>query len=185
MTSGPWQSPIDLGSAVAGDSGELVIDYGMSAVESRDTATTREHNVEAGNTVVYRGREYALQQFHIHTPSEHVLSGESALGEIHFVHTDAEGRLVVVGVMVEEGDPADVGHPDEHLLDLRDLIPSSMTHYAYEGSTTTPPFTEGVHWIILTERLTATVEQVHRFRGRFGMNNRPIQPLNGRTIVVG
>lgn len=185
MTFGLRQSPIDLGSAVVGDSGKLVIDYDESAVESRDTATTREHNVADGNSILYRGRRYALQQFHVHTPSEHVFSGESALGEIHFVHTDEDGRIVVVGVMVEEGDPLVIGHPDEGVLDLRDLIPSSSTHYAYEGSTTTPPFTEGVDWIILTERLAATVEQVHRFRGRYGMNNRPIQPLNGRAIVVG
>jgi len=185
MTFGLRQSPIDLGQAVIGDSGKLVIHYGESSVESRDTATTREHNVADGNTVVYRGREYGLQQFHIHTPSEHAHSGESDLGEIHFIHTDEKGRFVVVGVLVEEGDPVVLGRPNEGVIDLRDLIPSSSTHYAYEGSKTTPPFTEGVDWIIFTERLAVTLEQLNRFRGRFGMNNRPIQPLNGRAVVVG
>jgi carbonic anhydrase len=185
MTVDHRQSPIDLGSAVSGDSGELVIEYGQSAVESRDTATTREHNVFGGNTITYRNHEFALQQFHFHTPSEHIFDGEFALGEIHFVHKDEEGRCAVVGVLVEEGEPVVPGNPDEGVFDLRYLLPSSLTHYAYEGSKTTPPFTEGVEWIILTERLAVTLEQLDRFRGRFGMNNRPIQPLNGRVVVVG
>lgn len=185
MTFGLRQSPIDLGSAVVGDSGELVIDYGESAVESRDTATTREHNVADRNTITYRGRESVLEQFHFHTPSEHVFNGKFAPGEIHFVHTDEEGRLVVVGVLVEEGDPVVSGSPDEGVLDLRELLPGSLTHYAYEGSRTTPPFTEGVDWIILTERVAMTLEQLSRFCGRFRMNNRPIQTLNGRAVVVG
>jgi carbonic anhydrase len=185
VTFGLRQSPIDLGPAVVGDSGELVIEYGETAVESRDTATTREHNVSNGNNITYRDHEYALQQFHLHTPSEHVFDGEFALGEIHFVHTDDEGKSVVVGVLVEEGDPVVPGSSDEGVLDLRDLVPSSLTHYAYGGSKTTPPFTEGVDWIILAERLAVTLDQLGQFRGRFGMNNRPIQPLNGRAIVVG
>lgn len=185
MKFGLRQSPIDLGTAVVGDSGELVIEYCKSAVESRDTATTREHNVAGGNSITYRGHAYALQQFHLHTPSEHVFNGEFTLGEIHFVHSDEQGGSVVVGVLVEEGDPIVAGSPDDGVLDLRHLIPSSLTHYAYEGSKTTPPFTEGVDWIILTKRLVASLEQVDQFRGRFGMNNRPIQPLNGRTVVVG
>jgi len=185
MTFGLRQSPIDLASAVEGDSGELFVEYGISALDSRDTASTREHNVAEGNSISYRGRRYALEQFHFHTPSEHALDGEFGTGEIHFVHTDSSGETVVVGVFVEAGGPVIPLDDSEGTIDLRHLLPARLTHYAYEGSLTTLPFTEGVDWIILAETLSVELEQVERLRGRFGVNNRAIQPLNGRAVVLG
>jgi carbonic anhydrase len=185
MTFGLRQSPIDLASAVGGDSGELLVEYGESTLESRDTETTREHLVVYGHGITYRGGEYPLLQFHFHTPSEHAFDGEYAIGEIHFVHSDPEGRTVVMGVLVVESETPLSHDGTSDVMDLRDLLPRSTVHYAYDGSLTTPPFTEGVDWIVLKERLPVSLEQLDRFRGRYGTNNRPIQPLNGRSVVVG
>jgi carbonic anhydrase len=185
MTVGLCQSPIDLSSAIEGDSGDLVIEYGESTLESRDNATTWEHFVVDGHSITYRGDAYALVQFHFHTPSEHAFDGEYAIGEIHFVHSDAEGGTVVMGVLVVESETPLSHDGNSDVMDLRDLLPRSTVHYSYNGSLTIPPFTEGVDWIILKERLPVSLEQLGRFRGRYGTNNRPIQPLNGRTVVVG
>ncbi len=60
------------------------------------------------------------------------------------------------------------------------LIPSALTHYAYEGSLTTPPCTEGVNFYILKTPVDISKAQVAKFP--FKMNARPVQPLNGRKI---
>ncbi|EEY68859.1 carbonic anhydrase, putative [Phytophthora infestans T30-4] len=46
--------------------------------------------------------QYDLLQFHVHAPSEHTLNGEPLDGEVHFVHSNADGSaLLVVGVFME------------------------------------------------------------------------------------
>ena len=50
---------------------------------------------------------YQLVQYHFHAPSEHTIDGERAPLEVHVVHKSADGKLAVVGSLVEEG----VRHP--------------------------------------------------------------------------
>eukprot|EP01041_Mallomonas_annulata_P008987 gene8987-18597_t len=47
------------------------------------------------------GVDYTLAQFHMHSPSEHKVNGRYAAAEIHFVHKSAEGKLLVVGVLLD------------------------------------------------------------------------------------
>jgi carbonic anhydrase len=63
--------------------------------------------------------------------------------------------------------------------------------FSYDGSLTTPACTEGVRWFVLADggQVSRTaVDRLHhviaRFPdyGGFRNNNRPVQPLNGRTI---
>jgi carbonic anhydrase len=51
-----------------------------------------------------RGLEAELKQFHFHSPSEHKVNGHSLAMEMHFVHATKNGDLVVVGVMIAEGE---------------------------------------------------------------------------------
>eukprot|EP00499_Haloplacidia_sp_CaronLabIsolate_P003603 CAMPEP_0196782556 /NCGR_PEP_ID=MMETSP1104-20130614/11601_1 /TAXON_ID=33652 /ORGANISM="Cafeteria sp., Strain Caron Lab Isolate" /LENGTH=948 /DNA_ID=CAMNT_0042152795 /DNA_START=1 /DNA_END=2847 /DNA_ORIENTATION=+ len=55
------------------------------------------------------------------------------------------------------------------------LVPAQ--YYMYEGSLTTPPCAEGVRWVILSDRLHATQEQVSAVRDALpeGQNARPVQ----------
>ncbi|CAI5949146.1 unnamed protein product [Closterium sp. NIES-65] len=53
------------------------------------------------NTCEIGGRKLELLQYHFHAPSEHSFNGIRTAMEVHLVHRDAEGKLAVVGVMLE------------------------------------------------------------------------------------
>ena len=61
-----------------------------------------------------------------------------------------------------------------------------MGYYAYTGSLTTPPYTEGVRWQVMAEVLEVSAEQVEWLAGLTGggENSREVQALNGRGIRV-
>ncbi|RLE13110.1 MAG: carbonic anhydrase [Actinobacteria bacterium] len=182
---GTSQSPVDLGSPVAGTEGELVINYRTSLVFAREADSTLEFKVASGSAIAYGRRRYGLNQFHFHTPSEHAIGGELAVAEIHFVHMDRDGNPAVVAVFVDENGESKGPRRLEQGMPMGLLLPESTTHYAYDGSLTTQPFSEGVKWMILTERVTMHPSWIEAFCERYGPNNRPVQPLNGRTITLG
>lgn len=124
---------------------------------------------------------YLLQSLHWHTPSEHWFDGRPLPLELHLVHRRVEdAALLVVGVLYREGshneaiapafdligrfDPVTLA-PDrpqtaEASLVLAHLLPEAGTTFRYRGSLTTAPFTEGVSWVVFTELLEASAEQV-------------------------
>jgi carbonic anhydrase len=141
---------------------------------------------------------YELKQVHFHSPSEHTVDGESFAMEIHLVHSNEDGHLAVVGVMIEEGEedpmlnriwsfmPEKVGESTESPLTVFEagVMPPTRDYFAYNGSLTTPPCSEGVRWIVLSESLTASVAQIERFQERVGpATNRPVQDHNARIIL--
>ena len=67
-----------------------------------------------------------------------------------------------------------------------ELIPTDSGYYAYSGSLTTPPYTEGVQWIVMSDAQEVSEEQVTRLAALTGggTNSRAIQPLNGRQIAA-
>jgi carbonic anhydrase len=56
-------------------------------------------NYERGSSLTVSGRSFELTQFHLHSPSENRIEGESFPLEAHLVHVDAGGNLAVVAVM--------------------------------------------------------------------------------------
>lgn len=161
-----------------------------------DEATVRA-NVPAGAAfITLRGTRYDLQQFHWHTPSEHEIDGRRSPMEMHLVHAAADGSLLVIGALIEQGRTNRTLEPifedlPEHEGDTRevegiridDLLPHDRASYRYMGSLTTPPFTEGVRWIVLAHPITLSKRQIGAFRELFEEgNSREVQPLNGRTV---
>lgn len=59
-------------------------------------------------------------------------------------------------------------------------------YYHYQGSLTTPPCSETVHWYVMKRHAAIAEEMLENFEILFPdpANNRPIQPLNGRPIVI-
>ncbi|MEZ4873556.1 MAG: carbonic anhydrase family protein [Bdellovibrionales bacterium] len=51
------------------------------------------------------------------------------------------------------------------------------------GSLTIPPCSEGVRWVVLNTAKTMSSDQLAALKKYYENNNRPIQPLNGRTVT--
>ncbi len=183
--SGSKQSPVDLGGAVPSDPLELRINYGPSAHAGHDAGSTHNVPVPSGYSISYDGRRYELASYHFHTPSEHVINGEFSAAEIHFVHVDTSGNTAVLGVFVDERELSDSPRHFSEATEMDVFIPESTAHYAYDGSLTTPPYTEDVVWIVMKDSISLHPQWIETFRERYGANNRPIQPLNGRTVTLG
>ena len=141
---------------------------------------------------------YDLVQFHYHSPSEHVVDGKSFAAELHLVHSGAEGRLAVVGILLAEGSQHEAYEPFVQNLpvakgdvrntgatiDAADLLPGTQTTFRYGGSLTTPPCTEDVRWLVMTIAVEMSSEQVKALGSLFEEgNNRPVQPLNDRSLT--
>ncbi|MEU4451820.1 carbonic anhydrase family protein [Nocardioides sp. NPDC023903] len=144
------------------------------------------------------GVTYGLVQFHWHTPSEHLLSSRDYPIEMHFVHQDASGHTLVVGVWVRPGltNPT-LGSLYDHLvsecstadhvghIDVGALLPRRHTSYRYDGSLTTAPYTEHVQWVMLTDPITASSRQIKRFRTMFPTGNRrDVQDITDRVVLT-
>ncbi len=48
----------------------------------------------------YQGTEYTLLQFHFHSPGEHAIANGLGAGELHMVHKSDDGKLLVLGVIM-------------------------------------------------------------------------------------
>ena len=197
---GSNQSPIDLQGSVHADLEELVFEYFSPPNRETNNGHTIQLDVPPGSflRVPARDRTFELKQFHFHSPSEHTVNGKSFAMEVHFVHTDENGALAVVGVLFEEGEEHSVlntlwsfmpEHAGESVplsigVEETGLLPPTSDYYYYSGSLTTPPCSEGVSWVVLKTPIEASAEQIARFKERVGpTTNRPVQPRNARMIL--
>lgn len=190
------QSPIDIGKTVKTDLPKLDFAYGSVAPVIVNNGHTVQVNLPAGQSLKIGDQGYELLQFHFHTPSEETIAGRHTAMVAHFVHRNAAGELSVVGVLLEQGkknaafDPifSHLPRPNESItveglkLDLAALLPSDKGYYAYEGSLTTPPCSQGVRWMVLKTPVRLGADQIKAFRRLFSANARPVQPLNGRIV---
>lgn len=197
--TGRAQSPIDIRHAEAAPLPALDFAYGRVAPSIVNNGHTVQVNVRPGQSLRIDGHAYELVQFHFHTPSEEHLNGKASAMVAHFVHRDAEGRLAVVAALIEPGKPnpgfdAILSHLPAHAgetltidgleLDLATLLPAERRYYDFDGSLTTPPCSENVHWMVLARPVTASPAAIRRFRALYRSNARPVQPLNGRVVRV-
>lgn len=173
-----------------------VINNGSPDVEK---TAARANVIDPGaGSVTVGGDTYRLSQFHFHTPAEHLENGYKFPMEMHMVFADAKDNLLVIGRWVEEGnfnkalapifsnlphsvtDTLTVDH-----FNLNALIPDNLNSFRYDGSLTTPPFSEGVKWIDLAQPLDMSADQINAYSSLFPDGDaREIQALNGRTILT-
>lgn len=194
---GLQQSPVDLSGAldarVPAPAPRWWPDRGATVA---NTGHSLQVNVASGGDITLDGKSYTLKQFHFHHPSEHTVDGRAFPLEAHFVHAAADGDLVVVGVLFEEGEanpaldpvwaaaPAMEGEARINAgIDPYRFLPPVAGAYRYEGSLTTPPCSETVHWTVMSTPATASASQIAAFASLFPMNARPVQPLNRRYIL--
>ena len=196
---GGEQSPIDLSHARGGEVDPVEFAYRSSPSTVENTGHSIQVNPEPGSGIVVGRVRFELEQFHFHHCAEHTIEGVRLPLELHLVHRSEGGSLVVVGVLFREGPanralapvwsslPATAAPPRAvpDAVDLPALLPERRTSWRYSGSLTTPPCTEGVAWIVLTEPLTLSAAQIEAFAAIFPNNYRPVQPLGDRVLVRG
>ncbi len=196
---GETQSPIDIAQISGASVEPIVFDYNLTPLEIVHNGHTVQVNYQPGSGITAGGKRYELLQFHFHSPSEHSVAGRPAAMEVHFVHQSADGELAVVGALIEVGEenmalrepwaimPKKAGKPrleERVLINGRDLLPHDTGYYRYMGSLTTPPCSEGVNWYLLTEPISASIEQVRKFAAAVDANNRPTQAINNRLVLA-
>lgn len=197
-SSGTAQSPIDVRRGSGLSRAPLTLAYSVSEGEMTDNGHTTELRALKAQGITVDGKQYAFRQMHFHAPSEHTLEGVRHEAEFHFVHQADDGGLAVVGILAKagaanaawapftDGVPAAAGGQKvaAGVVDFPALFPASLDHVAYDGSLTTPPCSEGVRWLLLETPVELGAGQLATLRAAHAGNNRPVQPLNGRNVVV-
>ena len=206
------QSPINLASSTAADLENIRFDYGEAAVKILNNGHTIQVDQIEGSQIVIGGETYLLKQFHFHAPSEHRLNGQEYPLEMHLVHKTAdESKAAVVGIFIAEGAANDALNPVwAHLpteespeeqdpatgemvhvaqatgenISLAALLPTDALFYRYDGSLTTPPCTTGILWSVMQTPIEMSAEQIAEFTSIMSGNNRPVQPLNERDLLL-
>jgi carbonic anhydrase len=195
---GKKQSPLNIIGPFEKSKDTLSVDYKEGPLKMLNNGHTIQVNIEPGSTLTIGKESFDLLQFHFHRPSEEQVDGKNASMVAHFVHKSKEGKLAVIGVMLNEGKdsaaiktlwanlPPKEGEeflPAKVTFNPASLLPKEMGFYNYEGSLTTPPCTEGVQFYILKTPVDISKQQLAKFP--FKLNARPVQSLNGRKITAG
>lgn len=198
---GTAQSPINISGTKPTPLKNLAFDYteGEAGIFNNGHTVEAEPLGEEANTVTIGGTVYPFAQFHFHAPSEHEINGMHYPAEVHFVHKTAEGKIAVVGVFLKAGKKANAdwapfvekmntatSDPEATLVDLdwEKLLPENRQTVRYNGSLTTPGCAEGVKWNVFTHPVVLSQAQINEFLEAYSGNNRPVQPLHGRTLKL-
>jgi len=195
---GKKQSPLNIIGPFEKSKETLSVDYKEGPLKMLNNGHTIQVNIEPGSSLTIGKESFELLQFHFHRPSEEQVDGKNASMVAHFVHKSKEGKLAVIGVMLNEGKdsaavktlwanlPPKEGEeflPAKVTFNPASMLPKDMGFYNYEGSLTTPPCTEGVQFYILKAPVDISKQQLAKFP--FKLNARPVQALNGRKIAAG
>ncbi len=196
---GKEQSPIDIKDKQAQKAklDAIKFDYKPSPLTIIDNGHTIQVNYAPGSSISVNGSQYDLLQFHFHKPSEEKINGKTYAMVAHLVHKNKEGKLAVVGVLLDTGkenamlktlwsnlpkEKEKEVAPDKVSIDVAGFLPADKNYYTFKGSLTTPPCSEGVTWFVLRNPVPAAKGQFDAFGKLYTMNARPVQPLNGRVI---
>jgi len=194
--TGKSQSPVNITAPFEKASVAIKPDYKPGMLKLVNNGHTVQVIVAPGSKLKVGEESYDLVQYHFHRPSEEQIDGKPMAMVMHLVHKSADGKLAVIGVLMREsavqnralwaiwknmpkGEGPEVEVPSVSINPAQ-LLPESLAHYAYEGSLTTPPCTEGVKFFIMKNPIGIQKEMIDGFP--FKMNARPVQPLNGRKI---
>ena len=202
------QSPIDIITAnvVTADLPPLEFTYAtgvpLTVVNTGSPgvfATVRSNVPLNAGTLLIGSVLYDLLQFHWHISGEHEVDGAEFPMEMHLVHQRAGATgndgLLAVGV--------GMGRRAEHIelnkifsdlpqmpgetraipsFNLTALLPDNLASFRYQGSLTTPPFTD-LEWVVFQNSLQLSAGQIDAFMALFEDGNaREVQPIGDRLV---
>lgn len=212
--SGMGQSPVDIRTdqLAAYNGSPLLLRYQQAELGIENTGHVVEvpTPTDVTDTLQVNGDMYPMVQYHFHAPSEHIVNGQPADVEAHFVHMNAQGVTAVVGVFfnigsnpnplldsillnapvtagqeVTEGkaSPADLFQNISGVSTAGQSPVRVKSFYSYTGSLTTPGCTEGVLWSVLVgggQVSNAAVTRFHQLIAQFPNYNG--YPNNNRPV---
>jgi carbonic anhydrase len=118
------------GGAVASDASNAYVFFNDGHVVKVDLSEGYRGELLVGHDV------YPLVQFHFHAPSEHYVvtdnypSGKQYDGELHFVHQNTDGTLVVLAVFLETDDAV---KPNPALATILQNTPNTNSSHTTPG----------------------------------------------------
>ena len=203
------QSPVNIISSKSKEGKHKITLYYKDEINKiENLGHTVQLDFQEGSSITADGTAYAFKQCHFHTPSEHLIDGQTFPAEMHIVNImpnndkTATPQYLVISVLFKEGkenkfiaDFLNSIPKEEHqtaelklgkvkLSDLFGNVSKSIRghYYQYKGSLTTPPFTESVQWYITKHIFEASAEQIEAINKIEGKNARHVQALYGRLI---
>ncbi|MEZ4741938.1 MAG: carbonic anhydrase family protein [Bdellovibrionota bacterium] len=194
---GKFQSPIDIvGAAVDKDLRPIKFSYQPTKIKLKNTGNEMMAVIDNAGFITFGNQRFNLIRLNFHLPSEHKVNGVAYDMEFQLLHRSDKGELAVVSIFLEENKesnslleqlwtslPKKKGElGDEVAVNFLDILPSKKDYYAYRGSKTMPPCSEGVQWLVLSNSTKIEAKQIDQFNFIFKYNTRPVQPLHGRTI---
>lgn len=206
---GARQTPVDIGTAVKTPiMNAPSFNWQPFAADFYNTGHAIQ--VQPADATTYTGTTkigrdvYPLVQAHLHSPSEHTINGKKFDAEMHFVHARSDGHVTVVGLLIKAAKSGVPNAQIQLMLDNTQNIPDAQTHnptdivfdpaallpkgsrnfFAYSGSLTTPPCTEGVNWYVYEKPITMSSAQLEQLRTFYSDNDRDTQALNGRQVLT-
>ncbi|PKO90147.1 MAG: carbonic anhydrase [Betaproteobacteria bacterium HGW-Betaproteobacteria-12] len=197
--TGQRQSPIDIRDGIKVDVEPIRFNYRPSRFRIVDSGRTVEVFL-GDNSFNLTGKAYTLQQINFHRPSEERIDGRRFDMSAHLVHRADDGQLAIIAVLLEQGTENPFIQTlwnnlplEKHLsveppttsIDLDAFLPASRNYYAYMGSLTTPPCSEGVLWLVLKQPVQVSPAQIDIFSRLYRHNARPTQAVAGRLIKEG
>ncbi|MEL6552110.1 MAG: carbonic anhydrase family protein [Cyanobacteria bacterium J06621_11] len=198
--NGKAQSPIDLTGAASADLLNPEFHYTPAPLNLLNNGHTVQVPYAPGSYLVLEGDRYDLLQFHFHSPSEHAINSQPQVAELHLVHQNEAGELAVVAVMIKADNTSKTTDylslsenlPDHagdrvrtgKMINAQSLLPLQTTTYRYSGSLTTPPCTESVTWLVMSEPISLTAKELSKYEQLLNHNNRPLQAVNSRALQI-
>jgi len=155
--------------------------------------------------------EYNLVQFHFHSPSEHCVDSTQFAMEMHLVHFNAKGHIAVLGFLYNATSQSEAVKDggNAFLRYFWDQLPSKETDHeiplkrslrfgslfggsgdrewiTYNGSLTTPPYSEGVRWFVSKSLCSMTEKERKQLAACWGNrhNARECHDYFGRELVI-
>jgi carbonic anhydrase len=194
---GQRQSPIDISATQRQTLPSLQFEYLSAPLRIVNDGHTVRVRFPSGSRLLIGRESLTLQQFHFHVTGGDRVQGEDFPMAMHFLHKSSAGQLVSLVVLFRLGAENAAlaallptmppgGQPERVLpgvqVDPAQLLPQEHGYYAYDGSLTAPPCTEGVRWIVMKRPLELSAAQVARLAQLFPSNARPVQPLHRRVV---
>ena len=194
---GKRQSPIDIVETRKQNLPAIVFRYRAAPLRLVNDGHTVRVRFANGSEFQLGKERFALQQAHFHAPGGDKVRGEAFPLAAHLLHKGSDGRLTVIVVLFRLGGgntafdkllekiPARTAGEQtlaDNSVNVAEFLPAAHGYYAYDGSLTGPPCTEGVRWMVLKQPLEVSAGQLARYRSLFRDNARAVQPLHGREV---